>query len=170
MRQIHIVGRRVKGIGLGTAQFAFRDATAEDSIATVHAALDAGVMLIDTALAYTRAGIESYAENVVARAVRDVMSGRPVIATKGGHWRENAEFPIDGRPETLRAHCEIKLDEALAVARIETAPGSANKRRTSCRSSAPADLDRFATPPPVGVGLLELGELKCVRELVELCR
>ena len=57
-----IAGREIEGIGLGTAQFAFRDGTAEDSVATVHAALDAGVMLIDTALAYTRPGVESYAE------------------------------------------------------------------------------------------------------------
>jgi aryl-alcohol dehydrogenase-like predicted oxidoreductase len=56
----------IVGIGLGTAPFAFRDGTAEDAIATVHAALDAGVGLIDTALAYTRLGVESYAEHVVA--------------------------------------------------------------------------------------------------------
>ena len=49
-----IAGNETEGIGLGTAQFAFRDRTAEDSVATVHAALDAGVMLIDTALAYMR--------------------------------------------------------------------------------------------------------------------
>jgi hypothetical protein len=36
-----IAGRRIEGIGLGTAQFAFRDGTAEDSVATVRAALDA---------------------------------------------------------------------------------------------------------------------------------
>jgi len=58
-RQILIAAHAIDGIGLGTAQFAFRGGTAEDSIATVHAALDAGVMLIDTALAYTRAGVES---------------------------------------------------------------------------------------------------------------
>jgi aryl-alcohol dehydrogenase-like predicted oxidoreductase len=40
-----IAGREIEGIGLGTAQFAFRDGTVEDSVATVHAALDAGVML-----------------------------------------------------------------------------------------------------------------------------
>jgi diketogulonate reductase-like aldo/keto reductase len=44
-----IAGKEIEGIGLGTARFAFRDRTAEDSVATVHAALDAGVMLIDTA-------------------------------------------------------------------------------------------------------------------------
>ena len=61
-----IADHQVEGIGLGTAQFAFRDGTDADSVATVHAALDAGVTLIDTALAYTRLGVESYAEQIVA--------------------------------------------------------------------------------------------------------
>ena len=56
-------------------------------MATVHAALDAGVRLIDTALAYTRPGVESYAEHVVARALRSVTTDRPLVVTKGGHWR-----------------------------------------------------------------------------------
>jgi aryl-alcohol dehydrogenase-like predicted oxidoreductase len=75
----------------------------------VHAALDAGVMLIDTALAYTRAGVESYAEQIVARSLRGLTTGRPLVATKGGHWRRGDSFPVDGRPDTLRAHCEISL-------------------------------------------------------------
>lgn len=104
-----IAGREIEGIGLGTAQFAFRDGTAEDSVATVHAALDAGVILIDTALAYTRPGVESYAEEVVARALRGLVGERPLVATKGGHWRDGDSFPVNGRPETLRAHCEISL-------------------------------------------------------------
>jgi aryl-alcohol dehydrogenase-like predicted oxidoreductase len=37
-----IAGHRVAGVGLGTAQFAFRDGTPEDAVATVRAALDAG--------------------------------------------------------------------------------------------------------------------------------
>ena len=105
-----IAGREIEGIGLGTAQFAFRDGTAEDSVATVHAALDAVVMLIDTALAYTRPGVESYAEQVVARALRGLTADRrPLVATKGGHCRQGDSFPVDGRPGTLRAHCEISL-------------------------------------------------------------
>jgi pyridoxine 4-dehydrogenase len=113
-----IAGREIEGIGLGTAQFAFRDRTAEESVATVHAALDAGVTLIDTALAYTRPGIESYAEQVIARALRGLTTGRPLVATKGGHWRRGDSFPVDGRPGTLRAQCEISL-RALEVDRID---------------------------------------------------
>ena len=88
-----IAGNEIEGIGLGTAQFAFRDRTAEDSVATVHAALDAAVMLIDTALAYTRPGVESYAEQVVARAMRGLTTRRPPVATKGGHWRRGGKAP-----------------------------------------------------------------------------
>jgi aryl-alcohol dehydrogenase-like predicted oxidoreductase len=113
-----IAGRRVAGIGLGTAQFAFRDGTLADSVATVHAALDAGIQLIDTALAYTRPGIESYAEQVVASALHGITDDRPLVATKGGHWRDGDRFPVDGRPVALRAHCEISL-RTLRVDRID---------------------------------------------------
>jgi pyridoxine 4-dehydrogenase len=113
-----IADHRMTGIGLGTAQFAFRDGTPEDAVATVHAALDAGVRLLDTALAYTRPGVESYAEQVVARALRHVTTDRPLVATKGGHWREGGAFPVDGRPAALRAHCEVSL-RTLGVDRID---------------------------------------------------
>ena len=49
----------------------------------MHAALDAGVMLIDTALAYTCACIESYAEQVIACALRGLTTARPLIAKRG---------------------------------------------------------------------------------------
>jgi len=113
-----IAGHEIEGIGLGTAQFAFRDRTAEDCVATVRAALDAGVMLIDTALAYTRPGVESYAEQVIARALRGMTTERPLVATKGGHWRRGDSFPVDGRPATVRAHCEISL-RTLEIDRID---------------------------------------------------
>ena len=113
-----IAGHQIDGIGLGTAQFAFGRSSIEDSIATVHAAVDAGVRLIDTALAYTRSGTESYAEEVVARALRAITGEGPLIATKGGHWRRGDQFPVDCRPRTLRAHCEISL-RTLKVDRID---------------------------------------------------
>ena len=106
---IQVNGRPIAGIGLGTAPLALRGGTDAEAVATVRAALDAGVRLIDTALAYTRPGIESYAEHIVACALRDALGERPLVATKGGHWRDGDCFPIDGRPATLRAHCEISL-------------------------------------------------------------
>jgi aryl-alcohol dehydrogenase-like predicted oxidoreductase len=100
----------LRGIGLGTAQFAFKDGTRGQSVATVVAALAAGVRLIDTALAYTRIGETSWAESVVHEALRDYGAHDDVIvATKGGHWREGDEFPIDGSAQRIRANCEMSL-------------------------------------------------------------
>jgi aryl-alcohol dehydrogenase-like predicted oxidoreductase len=113
-----IAGHHVQGIGLGTAPFAFGGGSHEDCVATVRAALDAGVRLIDTALAYTRPGVESYAEQLIATALRGVRSDSPLVATKGGHWRDGDHFPVDGRPRALRAHCEISL-RALRVDRLD---------------------------------------------------
>ena len=109
---------RIAGIGLGTAPLAFRDVTDAEAVATVRAALDAGVRIIDTALAYTRRGVESYAEHIVASALRGATGERPLVATKGGHWRDGDRFPVDGRPATLRAHCEISL-RTLGTDRID---------------------------------------------------
>jgi aryl-alcohol dehydrogenase-like predicted oxidoreductase len=73
-------------IGLGTWAFGGRWGGADDaeSLAAVHAALDAGVNWIDTADVYG----QGRAERIVGRAVRE--RGEPVIvATKGGVAWEN---------------------------------------------------------------------------------
>jgi aryl-alcohol dehydrogenase-like predicted oxidoreductase len=112
------IGHRLAGtIGLGTAQFAFKDESEARSIATVEAALDAGILLIDTALAYTRPGVESYAEGIVRSALAARKDDAVLVATKGGHWRDGDHFPIDGTAERLRAHCAISL-RTLGVERI----------------------------------------------------
>jgi aryl-alcohol dehydrogenase-like predicted oxidoreductase len=102
----------VGSIGLGGAPWSFSDPVdPELSIRTAHAAIEAGVRLIDTALAYTTLDEESHNEDLVRRA----LDGHPLrdevlVATKGGHYRAGTgDFPIDGRPETLRRHVETSL-------------------------------------------------------------
>ncbi len=89
------------------------------ALATIRAALDAGVRMIDTALAYTTVTDESHSEALLTKALRDYdRRDEVLIATKGGHFRAGArEFPVDGRPETLRRHCDISL-RTLGVERI----------------------------------------------------
>jgi aryl-alcohol dehydrogenase-like predicted oxidoreductase len=100
----------ITGIGLGTAQFAFKDGSREQSLATVRAALASGVRLIDTALAYTRVGEASTAESIVHDALVGYEAADDVlVATKGGHWRDGDRFPIDGSEAALRAHVDISL-------------------------------------------------------------
>lgn len=101
-------------IGLGTASFAFGTRSREDCIATVIAAVDAGVHLIDTAKAYTRSGEETTAESILGAALREVGRDRVLVATKGGHWRSGDDFPINGGRAALREHCTGSL-RALGV-------------------------------------------------------
>jgi aryl-alcohol dehydrogenase-like predicted oxidoreductase len=112
-------GRDVGVIGLGTAPVAFKDVTFGQAVATVHAAADVGVRLVDTALAYTRPGHDSFAEAVVAAAL-GARSGRDgvLVATKGGHRRVGDGFPIDASPAALRADCDMSL-RTLGVEMID---------------------------------------------------
>ena len=124
-RPMLIAGRRIEGIGLGTAQFAFRDGTVADSVATVHAALDAGVRLIDTALAYTRPGIESYAEQVDrARPARPGDTGPPAGRDEGRPQAQGRQLPggTGGRKPSAR-QCEISL-RTLEADRIDLLPAA----------------------------------------------
>ncbi len=103
----------VSAIGLGAMPLTMdQRPTEEDAIATVHAALDAGVTLIDTADAYTWAERGPGAnEEVVAKALASYggSTDNVLVATKGGHTRDGADWGLDGRPEYLRRACEASL-------------------------------------------------------------
>jgi aryl-alcohol dehydrogenase-like predicted oxidoreductase len=88
---------------------AFKDVTERESLRTIHAAIDAGISLIDTAIAYTRPGNDSYAESLIRKALSTRRASHVLVATKGGHWRSGDEFPVDGSPLALRRHCELSL-------------------------------------------------------------
>jgi aryl-alcohol dehydrogenase-like predicted oxidoreductase len=96
------------------------------ALATLHAALDAGVRLIDTADCYTDGrGTAGANEALVAEALATwatASAGRDVddvlVATKGGRWRPgDGSWVPDGRPGSLRSACEASL-RALRVERI----------------------------------------------------
>ncbi len=82
------------------------------ALRTVHAALDAGVTLIDTADAYTPSEREPGAnEEVVAKALSTYAGSTDdvIVATKGGHTRDGADWGLNGRPDYLRTACEASL-------------------------------------------------------------
>jgi aryl-alcohol dehydrogenase-like predicted oxidoreductase len=84
----------------------------------VHAALDAGIRLIDTARSYTTATHPGHSEAVVARALASHPAGpETLVATKGGYYRSGDDFLIDSSPEALRKHCQTSLS-LLEVDRI----------------------------------------------------
>ncbi|WP_199035738.1 aldo/keto reductase [Glycomyces salinus] len=106
MKQRTIGDREVSAVGLGGMPMSIEGRPdAERSIATVHAALDAGVTLIDTADAYHRdAGEVGHNEELIARALREYGGGADVlVATKGGHLRPgDGSWTKDGHPEYLK--------------------------------------------------------------------
>ena len=115
-------GRAVSAVGMGAMPLSFFDArpSRRDAIAVVHAALDAGVTLFDTADSYClHAGEMGHNE----RLLRDALASHPVgptalVATKGGIARDGRRMRIDARPWHLRRACESSL-AALGVETIE---------------------------------------------------
>ena len=113
MEQRRIGQRTVGAIGLGGMPMSVREHNDEDlGIRTIHAAIDAGVTLIDTADAYSvDEATFGHNEELIARALSSSGSGADevLVATKGGHTREGKEWGLDGRPEYLRKACEGSL-------------------------------------------------------------
>jgi len=119
MRQRIIGDRSVGAIGLGEMPLSIEGRPDEDrAIRTVHAALDAGMTLIDTADAYSLGTYEhGHGERLVAKALATYGgdASAVLVATKGGHYRPgDGSWKIDGRPEYLRSACEASL-KALGV-------------------------------------------------------
>lgn len=120
MSRVVIGSRSVGRIVLGTASWALHDDPLNEAAAirVMFAAIESGVTMIDTALVYATANEDSYAEQLVGAALRRLDAEELVlVATKGGHYRRNGAFPVDGRPESIRRDCEQSL-RALGVDRI----------------------------------------------------
>jgi aryl-alcohol dehydrogenase-like predicted oxidoreductase len=106
-------------IGLGEMPLSLKGRPDEDrAIRTIHAALDAGVNLIDTADAYAYDGDDmNHGERLIAKALKGRRDG-VIVATKGGHQRDGQAWPICGRPEYIKEACERSL-RALETDRID---------------------------------------------------
>jgi len=108
MQQRRLGDRTVSAIGLGGMPLSIEGRPDVDrAIATIHAALDAGVTLIDTADAYHRDADEvGHNEELIARALRAYGSDTSdvIVATKGGHLRPgDGTWTQNGDPTYLKA-------------------------------------------------------------------
>jgi aryl-alcohol dehydrogenase-like predicted oxidoreductase len=114
--------RKVGAVGLGAMHLSSAPdrPDPERAAATVHAALDAGVTLVDTADVYCHDDTEiGHNERLVATALRSWSGDADdvVVATKGGLVRPGGGWDFCGTPEHLRAAARVSA-QALGVEAI----------------------------------------------------
>ena len=133
-----LIGAR---LGFGCMRLSTRDdRNDERSIAVIHAALDAGVTLLDTADAYGRDDAETgHNERLIARALAEWGGDRSriVVASKGGLRRPGGKWLPDGRAVHLRAACDASR-AALGVECIDLYQLHVVDPRTSLETSVRA--------------------------------
>jgi aryl-alcohol dehydrogenase-like predicted oxidoreductase len=112
----------VSVIGFGGAKLSLHAhrPSEEEAIRTIHAALDAGITLLDTADIYALDFPDmGHNERLFAKAIRTWPGDRDdlLVATKGGQYWDDGKAVFDGSAAKIRAACTASLT-ALGVERI----------------------------------------------------
>ena len=166
-------GLQVSAIGLGEMPMSLAGRPDEArSVRTIHAALDAGVTLIDTADAYCIDGSElGHGERLVAKALAAWPGDRDrvLVATKGGHTRPGREWGLDGRPEYLYQACEASL-AALGVEAIGLYQFHRPDPKVPFTESvgALAELQAAGKVRLVGLSNVSVDQIRQARQLVQV--
>lgn len=142
----------------------------EQGVRAIHAALDAGATLIDTADVYCLDDTDiGHNERLVARALASWKGDRDriIVATKGGMTRPQGRWERSDAPAHLRAACERSL-RALGVDQIALyqfhAPDPAVPFADSI--GALADLQREGKIRWVGLSNVTVHEIDEARKIV----
>lgn len=104
----------ISAIGLGGMPLSIEGRPDEErAVATVHAAIDAGISFIDTAMSYCLNSSETgHNESLIARALASYGGDTSdvLVGTKGGAARgADGAWSFNGDPATLREACEDSL-------------------------------------------------------------
>jgi aryl-alcohol dehydrogenase-like predicted oxidoreductase len=141
-------------------------------IAAIHASLDAGVTLIDTADVYCLDQTEiGHNERLIARALASWRGPRDriLVATKGGLIRPEGRWERDARPERLQRACERSL-KALGVEAIELYQLHAPDHQVPFADSigALADMQRAGWIRRVGLSNVSVAQIKEAEAIVKV--
>jgi aryl-alcohol dehydrogenase-like predicted oxidoreductase/histidinol phosphatase-like enzyme/predicted kinase len=163
----------VRPVAMGCMRLStVRDRDENAAIAVLHAALDAGVTLLDTADAYCWDDSErGHNERLIARALR-VWPGdrsRLIVAAKGGMTRPVGRWVPDGRAKHLISACQDSC-RGLGVERLDLyqlhAPDPRVPFETSVR--ALATLKRDGLIERIGLCNVTVGQIEEARRIVEI--
>jgi len=173
MRSLALADTTVSVIGYGGMHLSLADRPAEaDAIRVIHAGLDAGMTLIDTADAYCLDAAETgHNERLIAGALRQWPGPREriLVATKGGIVRTGGRWDRNGRPDHLRRACDASL-RALGVEQIGLyqlhAPDPAVPFAESV--GALAELRRAGKIRWIGLSNVSVAEIRLAEEHVPI--
>jgi aryl-alcohol dehydrogenase-like predicted oxidoreductase len=163
----------VSAIGFGGMHLSIHERPPDDQgVRVIHAALDAGVTLLDTADVYCLDDRDiGHNERLIARALRSWQGDRSrvVVATKGGLHRPGGRWETDGRPEHLRAACDRSL-AALQLERIDLYQLHAVDPQVPLGESvgALADLQREGKIRWVGLSNVSVPEIRQAERIVRV--
>jgi aryl-alcohol dehydrogenase-like predicted oxidoreductase len=163
----------VSAVGYGGMHLSIQDRPPEEQgIRVIHAALDAGVTLIDTADVYCLDDSDlGHNERLIARALKSWKGNRDgtLVATKGGIRRPGGRWETDGRPEHLRVACERSL-RALGVERIDLYQLHAPDPQVPLAESvgALADLQRQGKVRWIGLSNVTVPEIREAETVVRV--
>jgi aryl-alcohol dehydrogenase-like predicted oxidoreductase len=142
------------------------------AVSVIHAALDAGATLVDTANVYCHDETEiGRNERLVAQALQTWRGDRSTIeiATKGGLTRPGGKWIPDGKVKALRAACDASR-RALGVDVIDLYQLHAVDPRTPLETSvrALAALQTEGKINRIGLCNVTVGQLESARRIAEI--
>jgi aryl-alcohol dehydrogenase-like predicted oxidoreductase len=155
----------VSAVGYGGMHLSIQERPPEaQGIRVIHAALDAGVTLIDTADVYCLDDAElGHNERLIAKALKSWGGDRSrvTVATKGGMRRPSGRWEMDGRPEHLRKACELSL-QALGVDALDLYQLHVPDPKVPLTDSvgALADLQREGKVRWIGLSNVSVNEIR----------
>jgi aryl-alcohol dehydrogenase-like predicted oxidoreductase len=143
-----------------------------DASGVIHAALDGGVRLLDTADSYCFDEAETgHNERLIAAALRSWSGDRSTVevATKGGLTRPEGRWVPDGRAKRLVAACEASL-AALQVSCVDLYQLHVVDPRTPIQTSvrALAKLQARGLVRRIGLCNVTVSQLEAAREIAEI--
>jgi aryl-alcohol dehydrogenase-like predicted oxidoreductase len=142
------------------------------AISVIHAALEAGMTLIDTADVYCLDDHDiGHNERLIAKALAGWSGDRDsiIVATKGGMTRPDGRWEYNGHPDHLRTACERSL-KALGVERLDLYQHHVPDPDVPFTDSvgALAELQREGKVRWVGLSNVSVAQIEVARERVEV--